>query len=98
MAEGGLSNLEALRAATLNGAIYLGMDRDLGSIETGKLADLIVVEGNPLKNIRLTEKIRYTVLNGRLYQASTMDQVGNHPEARPKFYWEAPQRAAPVVP
>jgi imidazolonepropionase-like amidohydrolase len=89
LADGGMSNLEALRCATLNGAVYLGLDRDLGSIERGKLADLMIVEGNPLDNIRLSEKVRYTVLNGRLYDAATMNELGNHPRARPKFFWEA---------
>ena len=89
MAEGGLSNLEALRAATLNGAVYLGLDRDLGSIETGKLADVIVIDGNPLEDIRTSEKVRITVLNGRIYDAPSMNQIGNHPKARAKLYWEA---------
>src|SRR5690606_36479260 len=50
--QGGLSNMEALRAATLNGADYIGMSKDIGSIETVKLADLIVLDANPLEDIR----------------------------------------------
>ena len=64
----------------------------------GKLADLIVVEGNPLENIRLSEQIRFTVLNGRIYEASTMNQVGHHPEERAKFYWEAHSEAPSTAP
>jgi imidazolonepropionase-like amidohydrolase len=88
--QGGMTNMEALRAATLNGAWYIGMDHDLGSIETGKLADLIVLDANPLEDIRHSESIRYTMINGRLYDARTMDEIGNHPEKRLAFYWEKP--------
>ena len=86
--QGGMTPLQAIRACTLNGARYLGLDADIGSIEPGKLADLLVIAGNPLKDIRLTEKVRYTVLNGRIYEAATMNQIGNHPEERKAFFWE----------
>jgi imidazolonepropionase-like amidohydrolase len=86
--QGGMTPLEALRSATLKGAVYLGLDKDLGSIEPGKLADLAVIDGNPLQDIRQTEKVRYTVANGRIYDAATMDEVGNHPAKRGNFYWE----------
>ncbi len=86
--QGGMTPLESLRAATLNGAVYLGLDGDVGSIEKGKLADLIVLEKNPLDNIRNSETVRFTMLGGRLYDARTMHQVGNHPEERGQFYWE----------
>ncbi len=88
LAQGGLTPLQALRAATLDGAAYLGLDRDLGSLERGKLADLVVLEKNPLENIRNTESIRFTMVNGRLYDARTMDEVGNHPRKRRPFYWQ----------
>ena len=86
--QGGMTPLEAIRVCTLNGARYLGLDADIGSIEPGKLADLVVIEGNPLEDIRLTEKVRYTVVNGRIYEAATMDQIGNHPDKREPFFWE----------
>lgn len=88
LAMGGMSNLEALRAATLNGAHYLGLDKDIGSLEVGKLADLIVFDQNPLDNIRNSESIRYTMVNGRLYEAETMNEAGRTPRARGAFYWE----------
>ena len=85
-----MTNMEALRAATANGARYIGMDKDLGSLEAGKLADLVVLDANPLEDIHNSENIRYTMVNGRLFDARTMDQIGNHPEKRLAFYWEKP--------
>ncbi|MCI0706587.1 MAG: amidohydrolase family protein [Ignavibacteriae bacterium] len=86
--QGGMTNLEAIRCATLNGAEYIGLGQDLGSLEPGKLADLIVMERNPLENIRNSESIRYVMKNGRLYDAATGDEIGNNPKKRGKFYWE----------
>ena len=86
--QGGMTPLEAIRVATLNGARYLGMDADLGSLEEGKLADLIVLEANPLDDLRNSEEIRWTMVNGRLFDARTMNEVGNHPREREPFYWE----------
>ena len=88
LAQGGMSPLEAIRCATINGAWYLGLDKDLGSLEKGKLADLIVMDKNPLENIRNSESISFVMVNGRLYNASTMNETGNHPKARGKFWWE----------
>ena len=92
--QGGMTAHEALRAGTLHGARYLGMDRDLGSIEPGKLADLAVIEGDVLADIRRSEKVRYTLVGGRLYDARTMDELG--PGARPRqpFFWERDSGAA----
>jgi imidazolonepropionase-like amidohydrolase len=88
MQQGGMSNHEALKTATINPAISLGFDNSIGSLEAGKLADLIVMDKNPLENIRHTESIRYTMINGRLYDAETMNEIGNYNKQRPKFYWE----------
>lgn len=88
MAEGGISNHHILRAATLNGAKTLGLDRQLGSLEPGKLADLIVLDGNPLEDIRQTNTVRYTLLNGRLYDSLGMNEIGNYDRPRTRFYWE----------
>jgi hypothetical protein len=88
LAQGGMSNHRILRAATMNGATTLGFDKQLGSLEAGKLADLIVLDRNPLEDIRNSNSVRYTLLNGRLYDSATMNEIGNHPRPRSKFYWE----------
>jgi Tol biopolymer transport system component/imidazolonepropionase-like amidohydrolase len=86
---GGMPNHDALRVATIEGARYLGMDAHIGSLEVGKLADLIVIDGNPLEDLRSSEFVRWTMVNGRLFDARTMDEVGNEPAPRGTFWWEA---------
>jgi imidazolonepropionase-like amidohydrolase/Tol biopolymer transport system component len=88
LAQGGMTSLEALRAATLNAATSLGLDTYIGSLETGKLADLLVLDKNPIENIRNTENIQYVMVNGRLYDAESMNEIGNHNKPRGKFSWE----------
>jgi Tol biopolymer transport system component/imidazolonepropionase-like amidohydrolase len=85
---GGMTPLQAIRCATQNGADYIGMGDQIGSLEKGKLADLIVMDKNPLENIRNTEFIKYVMVNGRLYDSETMNQIGNYDIKRGKFYWE----------
>lgn len=85
---GGMTNMQALRAATINGAHYLGMDQDIGSLEVGKLADLIVLDKNPLEDIQNSNSVVYTMVNGRLFDASTMNEVGNQMHERMPFWWE----------
>lgn len=88
MAQGGMTPLEALRTATINPALTLGLDQWIGSLEVNKLADLIVLDKNPLENILNTESVKYTMVNGRLFDASTMNEIGNYNKPRTKFYWE----------
>jgi len=88
LAQGGMTPIQAIRCATINGASYLGMDKEIGSLEVGKLADLIVLNENPLEDIRNSDKIKYVMLNGRLYDAMTMNEIGNHEKIRRRFWWQ----------
>lgn len=90
LAQGGMSTMEALRAATINGAEYIGLQKDLGSLEPGKLADLIILDQNPLDNIRNSNTVCYTMINGRLYDTETMNEIGLRKKERGEFYWENP--------
>lgn len=92
--QGGMSPMEALRSATLNGAYYIGMDHLIGSLEKGKLADLVIMEKNPLENIQHTETIVFTMINGVLYDCNTMNAVGETGSKRSRFYWEMPNAAS----
>lgn len=88
MVQGGFSPFAALRGATIDGARYFGMEAEIGSIEAGKLADLVVIDGDPLNDIRDSEKVAWTMLNGRLYEAATMHQVAPAKIERRPFFFE----------
>jgi len=88
--QGGMTPMQALHAATISGAHYLGMDKDIGSLEPGKLADVIVLDANPLENIRNSESVRYTIVNGRMFDAATMNEIGSHPRTRKPFFFDVP--------
>ncbi len=84
---GGMTNLEVLRAATLHGAEAIGYAQDLGSIEVGKLADLIVLAKNPLEDIRNTNTVKYVMKNGELFEGDTLDQIWPQQKAPPRMWW-----------
>ncbi|WP_082559601.1 MULTISPECIES: amidohydrolase family protein [unclassified Lysobacter] len=89
LTQGGFSNFEALRAATIDGADLLGLSKQLGSLETGKQADLVVLNDNPLQNIRATADTRYVMVDGRLFDVDAdMAEIGNRGEKAPNFYWQ----------
>ena len=88
IASGGMDNHDALRAATINGAEYLGMDEHLGSIEAGKLADIIVLDGNPLEELSDSESVRMTVVNGVVYDADSMNQLWPRETERGRFHFQ----------
>jgi Tol biopolymer transport system component/imidazolonepropionase-like amidohydrolase len=93
--QGGMSELDAIRSATINPALSLGLDEDLGSIEEGKLADLLVLNGNPLEDINESESIGLVMVNGRLYDAMTLFETGNYSSPRPTLWFE---RIPPMTP
>jgi Tol biopolymer transport system component len=87
MAAGGMKAHDVLRVATIHGAAAIGMEQDLGSLEPGKLADLIVLDANPLEDIHNTNTIRYVMKNGRLYEGETLNEVWPRQRALPKMWW-----------
>ncbi len=93
---GGMSSLEAIRSATLNPARYLGLDKDIGSLEAGKLADLVVIDGDVLKDIRQSERISQVMVGGRLYAVPSMDEVAPRQKARKPFFFEGDAAGTPL--
>jgi imidazolonepropionase-like amidohydrolase len=89
-----MSNLQALQVATILGATGLGLDKELGSLEEGKLADVLIMDANPLENIRNTNSIRYVMKDGRLYEGSTLNEI--YPTPR-KLNTDAWRKDGPVV-
>ena len=97
LALGGMKPIEAIRAATLNPARNFGFDKDLGSLEPGKLADLVVIDGNPLADIRQSDRIAQVMQNGRLFDAKTLDEVAPRRVKRaPLFFQGADGASMPI--
>ncbi|HEU4968637.1 amidohydrolase family protein [Sphingomonas sp.] len=85
---GGWSPIEALRAGTIMAATSLGYAKDVGSLEVGKLADLVVLDADPTVNIRNSEKISRVMLGGRMYDPMTMNEVETGTWKRQPYWWE----------
>ncbi len=94
MQSGGLSEHDALRVATILGAESIGFGNDLGSLEPGKLADLVILDADPLSDIRNTAAVRHVMKNGRLYEGATLNEVWPTVRSLPSFHW---QRHEPAV-
>lgn len=87
-AQGGMTPLEVIRAATLDGAKYIGMDKYIGSIEAGKLADLAILDSDPTQDIYASDQVSMVMINGRLYDSKTMNEIGHHPKQRIKLFFQ----------
>jgi imidazolonepropionase-like amidohydrolase/Tol biopolymer transport system component len=89
---GGMTPVEALRAGTIASAQSLGMARDIGSLEVGKLADLVVLDADPTQDIRNSDKINRVMLGGRLYDPVTLNEVATGNWKRAPYWWESNAR------
>ena len=87
LASGGLTPHETLRVITLFSAEAIGLQQDVGSIEPGKMADLVVLDRNPLENIKNTNSIRYVMKNGELYEGNTLNRIWPDTKELPKPFW-----------
>ncbi|HET7790974.1 MAG TPA: amidohydrolase family protein [Gemmatimonadales bacterium] len=87
LSAGGLTPLEVLRAGTWDGAHAIGFEQDLGSIEPGKLADLLVLDKNPLDDIHNTNTIQWVMKNGRIYEAATLNEIWPRQKPLPQMWW-----------
>lgn len=86
---GGMTPVEALKAGTIVPAQSLGMAKDIGSIEAGKLADLVILSADPSQDIANSDKIEKVMLGGRLYDAKTMNEVETGTAKRRTYWWES---------
>jgi len=86
--QGGMTPMQALQCGTLNGAKYLGLDGDIGSLEAGKLADILVMQlgSDPTARIRDSERVQLTIANGRIFHAKSMTEQNS--EHAPEFFWK----------
>lgn len=88
VASGGMKNHDALKVATIQGAEAIGLDTDIGSIEVGKIADILVMDKNPLENLRNTNTLTHVVKNGVVYDAGTLDEVAPQQKKADTFHWQ----------
>ncbi|OWQ92984.1 hypothetical protein CDN99_00270 [Roseateles aquatilis] len=96
MGLGGMTSLEAIRTATLNPARYLGLDKDIGSLEPGKLADLVILDGDVLKDIRQSDRISKVMQGGRVFDIPSMNEIWPVKKNRRPFFFDGVNASAPV--
>jgi Tol biopolymer transport system component len=87
LASGGWRPIDVLKAATIDGAEAIGYAQDLGSIESGKLADLVVLTKDPLEDIHNSSSIRYVMKNGELFEGDTLDRIWPDKKPLPRLWW-----------
>ena len=80
LVEAGLTPLEAIQSATVNAAAYAGQSQEVGTIEAGRAADLVLLDASPLDNISNTKRIAAVVIRGRLLQRADLDRALNEAE------------------
>lgn len=85
---GGMTPRQVLRIGTMNGAESIGLDHDIGSIEPGKLADLQILDANPLDDLQNIRTIHWVMKNGRLYEAGTLTEIWPRQRAVPQGWWQ----------
>ncbi|WP_411768578.1 amidohydrolase family protein [Winogradskyella sp. A3E31] len=88
IASGGMRNIDALKIATIKGTEAIGLDTDLGSIETGKIADILIMSKNPLDDLRNTNTLTHVVKNGIVYDADTLDEIAPQEKKAEPFTWQ----------
>lgn len=87
VASGGMKPMDALKVATIIGAEAIGLDGDLGSLEPGKLADIVILDRNPLEDLRNTNTISHVIKNGKVYEANTLDEEWPNQKPAESFEW-----------
>ncbi len=100
LASGGMTPLEVIRCATVNGSKIIGRPADLGSIEPGKLADLVIMDKSPLDDIHNTNTIHWVMKNGELFEGDTLNQVWpEQKKLEPLWFWnnyDVPKSGEPL--